>query len=248
VLIVILMVAVAYLAGRFFSSREGYLEVIAPVTPVYRFTTGIAALLIFVSGVAGIVPAFAGEVLNSSAIAQSVLLMLAGICLIGLAHEASGQKNLRGAYPFSIVPEIAFTFWLLIYYRSSQKNPTMLTFVFILLALAASVFAFYFNASYVFGRKAPQKFVFSHCVAIYFLVMSLADNIGFEKKLCFIGLALYFTVNLSRFAANMIPKKKARLATTASEPDIEMLTEDASEDDIGEDEPTAMTEKMIENS
>ena len=208
VFVVLLVLATSYITGKYFSMKNNFRDIIAPVNTLYRVTTGISALLIFVAGVMGIVPAINGGSVSYSALIQAVLIALAGAALIGMSHEFSGVKPLRGAYAFSIIPEIAVTFWLLIYYRTTQINPTMLTYVFRSLALAASVFAFYFTAASVYGRNATARFMFSHCAAIYFLIMSLADSITVSNKLCFAGLALYFTVNLSRFIANLIPRKK----------------------------------------
>jgi len=220
VLVVVLVFALSYIVWRFFGAKEDFRDMLTPVNSFYRVTTGIAALLIFIAGAIAVVPAFKGGTVSYAALIQAVLMMLTGGCLIGLSHESYGKKPLRGAYFFSIVPEIAMTYWLLIYYRTTQINPTLLTYVFIALALAASAFAFYFMAAAVFGRRSPARFVFSHCLAIFFPIMSLFDGIPIYYKLCFIGLAVYFAVNLVRYLGNLQTLKKTRQTTAATEEDI----------------------------
>ena len=206
--IIVLAFAISFVVSRRFVGEAEYHAIIAPVNLVYRTITGVAAVLIFVSGVIGVVSAAIESTISYPMLIRAILLLLTGISLIGLAHEGSGKKALRGAYVFSIIPEIAMTFWLLFYYRSTQTNPTLLSYVFFALALAASAFAFYFTAAYVYGRKAPLRFIFSHSAAVYFLIMSLADGIALRDKLCFIGLALYFIVNLTHFIGNLVPQKR----------------------------------------
>ena len=215
VFIVILAFALSFAASRSFGSVDNYREVVVPSGLLFRVCMGTVCVLILASGVLGLVPLLSAAEIDYTAIIHSGLLVLTGICLIGLMHEVSTKRELKGAYVFSLVPEIAITFWLLIYYRSHQVNPTLFSYAFFAIALAASAFGFYFTASYVYGRPAPLRFIFSHTTAIYFLIMSLADDLPLPERLCFIGLALFFIVNLAWFINNLSTKKKSRQKTAS---------------------------------
>ena len=208
--IIALAFALSLIASRSFGSRDDYVAITTPMNLFYRISTGMACVLMLVSGVMGIIPLLSAADMDYPQLIRSGLIALTGVCLIGLTHEVSTKKEFKGAYTFSIIPEIAITFWLLGYYRANQTNPTQLSYVFFALALAASTFSFYFTASYVYGRRAPLRFIFSHTTAIYFLIMTLADDIPIHEKLCVAGLALFFLVNLSWFVSNLMSKKKSR--------------------------------------
>ena len=221
--IIALAFALSLIASRSFGSRDDYVAITTPMNLFYRISTGMACVLMLVSGVMGIIPLMSAADMDYPSLIRSSMIALTGACLIGLTHEVSTKKEFKGAYTFSIIPEIAITFWLLGYYRANQTNPTQLSYVFFALALAASTFSFYFTASYVYGRRAPLRFIFSHTTAIYFLIMTLADDIPIHEKLCVAGLALFFLVNLSWFVSNLMSKKKTRqkaAVAVAAEPSV----------------------------
>lgn len=223
--IIVLAFVLAYIARRSFDVHENYREVIAPINLFYLCCMAAVFVLLLASGAISIVQAVSADTIDYIVLIRAVFIVMTGISLFGMTYEASNKKDSRGSLVFSIIPEIAITFWLLIYYRSNQINPIILSYVYYALALAASAFGFYFTAGYVYGRCAPLRLIFSYSTAVYFLIMSLADDIPLTDKLCFIGLALFFTVNLSRFVGNLLPKKKAPHGTANIEGQNTAVTE-----------------------
>ncbi|NLB28650.1 MAG: hypothetical protein GX823_00245 [Clostridiales bacterium] len=218
VFIIVLAFVLAYIARRFFDVKEKYREVIAPVNVFYICCMVAVYVLLLASGVIKTVLAVSAETTDHVLLIRAIMMVLTGLSLFGLAYETTNKKDYRGSLVFSIVPEIAITFWLLIYYRANQTNPVLLDYMFVALALAATAFGFYFTAGYVYGRRAPLRFIFSYSTAIYFLITALAGDLSLADKLAFIGLAVFFMINLSQFVGNLLQKNR-RTADLGSAPE-----------------------------
>lgn len=216
VFILLLSLALAYIVKRNFRLKEKYREIIMPANTFYLIAMGAVYTCLVVAGCIEIAGEISSHIIVPSQLIRAILVALTGACLFGLTYEAVRGRDFKLSLLYSIVPEIAMTFWLLIYYRANQTNPVLMDYVFVALALASSTFGFYFTAGYVYGRRAPMRLIFSYAAAIFFLTASLADSMKLTDKLCFAGLALFFIVNLSQFVGNLIPKSRKAVEEAAS--------------------------------
>lgn len=173
----------------------------------------------------------------------SGLMLVVGVTVFALEHLNFRQRGNDTKQPISpaaqwvvILPELAVTVWLVLFYRENQINPVRMTYAFRCLALAASAFAFYFQTGCVFSRPMLGRLTVAHIAAVFFLVTASADHISIELTAGFLALALYFAISLARFLANAdvyVPDDDAddELAVSAAtEPDADDAYEDFDED------------------
>lgn len=85
-----------------------------------------------------------------------LLLAAGGVCMMWLA--IAGRRNRLGDRPLAaLIPGFAGCFWLIFFYHSHSRDPVVTHYCWILLALMASILAFYHQAGYSFGRPHPVR-------------------------------------------------------------------------------------------
>ncbi|MDR2615713.1 MAG: hypothetical protein LBC28_03945 [Oscillospiraceae bacterium] len=210
-----------------FKIKPAYREAFAPSDKYVIFTAMIAAV-VFVSGAMLFVEARGAEYARSLAV-LAVLTVASGVAIFCLAADSRGEKPSKASLVCVIIPELYFTAWLLLLYRSNQTNPVRLEYVFQALAAASSALASYFTAAFVFGRPSPIRAVFSHIAAVYFLATAAADGSAPSQKIAFIAFAAYFAVNLARLIDGLEKSSPRHLKgsqqVTVTEEEEEVISE-----------------------
>ncbi|MDR0904583.1 MAG: hypothetical protein LBN00_00175 [Oscillospiraceae bacterium] len=192
--------AFAVFISKRYAAKSTYTEAFAPASGAYLTFAGIIATLFVL---AGFVLMLRVKSTSKSELTVAILTMISGLAIFGLAYEQFRGRNFKFALVYTVIPELFFTFWLLLIYRANQTNPVRYNYVFQCLAVAAAAIGFYVTTGFVYGRSAPGKFIFSHVAAVFFLAVGTADPISIERRLVFLALILFFLVNLARLTNNL---------------------------------------------
>ena len=101
---------------------------------------------------------------------------LSAVSVTFFAIEMYQDSRRNAPYALSVVPTVFMCFWLIFVYRYNASNPVLLSYIYQSLAIIASALSFYFTSGFLYGKPAPGKAVFSYYAAIYFCIVTLADN------------------------------------------------------------------------
>ncbi|MDR2421617.1 MAG: hypothetical protein LBD49_05920 [Oscillospiraceae bacterium] len=184
-----------------FKAKNTYKEAFAPSGKHLIFTAAVCAAAL-VSGALLYIESQGSEELRVQT-ALAALTAVSGIALFGLAADSLSERESKLSFVCAVVPEIFFTLWLLLLYRSNQTNPVRIEYAFQALAAASAALASYFTASFVYGRSSPVRAVFFHIAAVYFLGTAAADGAALSQKIVFIAFSAYFAVNLGRIVGGL---------------------------------------------
>jgi hypothetical protein len=207
---VVILAAAAALGlyiGRRYAAKPSYAKAFAPTNGAYLIIAGAVAAAFIVSGCLSV---FKTGTESKVDLAVAILTAVSGVAIFGLAYEQFRGRDFRLALVYSVIPELFFTFWLLLLYRANQTNPVRYNYVFQCLAVAAAAIGFYVTTGFVYGRPAPGKLAASHVAAVFFLAVGAADPVNIERRLVFLALILFFLVNLARLVLNLEPKTEKK--------------------------------------
>lgn len=190
---------------------EGYDQAFAAKgNTVYMCAMVIAAFLMAISGVLcllGTPQAYSalqaqtqGRV-HAFALAPRALLGVLSLCSCwGLL--TLGRNNYRGEghgkYALGILmPAYTCCLWLITAYQARSGDPVVLDYVYQLFAVIASVLAAYFMAGFAFERAKVFRVSFTGLMAVYFILVTLADVHELYVLLLLGGFFLYFIASLA---------------------------------------------------
>ena len=135
--------------------------------------------------------------------------LLAGLCLFLTA--ILGHRGVNVAIP-AAMPVFWICTWLIVSHIERAADPVLLGYVYHLFALAALLLSLYYIAGYAFQQNRSGRLIFCSCAAIYFIGVTMADEMLFSTRLTFLALAatvliyqLTLVVNLSRSDWKDIP-------------------------------------------
>ena len=131
------------------------------------------------------------------------LSALAAICVTFFAIEMFQDSRRKAQYMLSIVPTIFFCFWLILTYRQNASNPVLLSYVYLCLALVSSALSFYFTSGFLYDKPGPGKATVAYCAAIYFCMVTLADDHHLSIKLILGAVIAANTVHLAMLLRNL---------------------------------------------
>lgn len=122
----------------------------------------------------------------------AVLTLVSGGCLLML-----GKNNYRaeggGKYSMHLLlPAYAACLWLMVSYQEHNGDPVILDYVYQLFAVISSVLGAYFMAGFAFERAKTFRTVFFSQLAIYFSLVTLADQHTPAFLLLYGGFLFYF--------------------------------------------------------
>lgn len=155
---------------------------------------------------AGALSAMAGVgilTLQFRSVINPVQLILGVLCLLAaLSFAALGRTRYlgrpvsnRGVFP--LLPGYAACFWLMASYQGWSEDPVIADYVCFLFALVFATLAYYFIASFSFG-KSP---VFATCITgflgIYFAMVTMADTHDLSDRLLLLAFLLYALPHLA---------------------------------------------------
>jgi len=122
------------------------------------------------------------------------------------AIEMYQDSRRNASYALSIIPTVFMCFWLIFLYRNNASNPVLLSYIYQCLAIVMSGLSFYFTSGFLYGRPAPGKAIVSYYAAIYFCIITLADDIPAGIKLIFCALITANLVHSSMLIKNLQSK------------------------------------------
>jgi len=132
---------------------------------------------------------------------------LAAISTTFFAIEMFQDSRRKAPYALSVVPTVFVCFWLILMYRQNASNPVLLDYVYKCLALVASALSFYYTSGFLYGKPAPGKAIFTYYAAIYFCIITLADDHPLSIKIIYFALIVVNTIHSSMLLANLRRKQ-----------------------------------------
>ena len=135
-----------------------------------------------------------------------VFSALSAISTTFFAIEMYQDSRRNAPYALSVVPTIFMCFWLIFVYRNNASNPILLSYVYQCLAIVMSALSFYFTSGFLYGKPAPGKSVFTYYVAIYFCIVTLADDHPVGIKIIFCALIAANLVHSTMLVRNLQSK------------------------------------------
>jgi len=104
---------------------------------------------------------------------------LSAISVTFFAIEMYQDSRRNAPYALSVVPTLFLCFWLILVFRDNSTNPTLISYSYQSLAIVASALGFYFTAGFLYGKPAPGRAIFAYNSAIFFSIITLADDHSF---------------------------------------------------------------------
>lgn len=156
--------------------------------------SALASACLLLSGAAILRKAPASE-------SRLLLLLLGVLCVASFfCVLCTALRNFRGTrsqYSLPLlVPAYTCCLWLVTSYQQRALNPTVLSYVYELLAIVCLVLAFYFTAGFSFGRTLVWPCAFFALLGIYFGLVTLADSHSLSIRLLLLSCILQQLINV----------------------------------------------------
>lgn len=135
-----------------------------------------------------------------------VFSAVSAVSVAFFAIEMYQDSRRKAPYALSVVPTIFMCFWLILLYRQNASNPVLLSYVYQCLAIVATALSFYFTSGFLYGKPAPGKSLVTYFAAIYFCIITLADNHPKGITMIFIALIIINIVHSSMLLRNLQKK------------------------------------------
>mgnify|MGYP007069910420 CR=1 FL=1 len=121
----------------------------------------------------------------------AILGILAGICFILFMSSADlkSPPNPWLLCLFSFIPMLFLAAWMVICYKVNTINSVVLSYGTEMVAVAASMFAFFRLGGYVFGKPRWKHCLFSCMFACMLCLICLADERYLGMQVMFLGIA-----------------------------------------------------------
>ena len=113
---------------------------------------------------------------------------LSAVSVTFFAIEMYQDSRRNAPYALSVVPTVFMCFWLIFVYRQNASNPILLSYIYQSFAIIASALSFYFTSGFLYRKPAPGRAVATYYVAIFFCIVTLADDHPIGVKLIFCAL------------------------------------------------------------
>jgi len=128
---------------------------------------------------------------------------IAAISTTFFAIEMFQDSRRKAPYALSVIPTVFLCFWLILVYRQNASNPVLLEYIYKCLALITTALSFYFTSGFLYGKPAPGKAIFAYYTAIYFCIVTLADNHPLSVRLIYCALIAVNTIHSSMLLRNL---------------------------------------------
>jgi len=132
-----------------------------------------------------------------------VFSAISAISVTLFAIEMYQDSRRKISFALSVVPTAFMCFWLIFMYSSNASNPVLLSYIYQCLAIVASALSFYFTAGFLYGKPAPGKSIVAYYTAIYFGIVTLADNHDMGIKVIFFTLIVVNLVHSTMLIRNL---------------------------------------------
>ena len=132
-----------------------------------------------------------------------------GVAVIFLPLTSDGRSASGGSRGLSLVPVIFSCIWLVCCYKNNAENPVVWAYLVEILAVMATLMAWYELAAYFYGRAKPFATLFFVQAAAFMDIATLSDERGAAMTVMFAvhaALMLMFEFLLSE---NLAPHRHA---------------------------------------
>ena len=133
----------------------------------------------------------------------AVMSSLAAVSLVFFTVEMYKNPRRKTAFVLSLVPTLFLCFWLILVYRENASNPVLLSYAYKCLAIMSAALGFYFSSGFVFGKPAVGKVLVSYIAAIYFGLVTLADDHPMSIIMIFSVIVVVNVLYLSMLIRNL---------------------------------------------
>lgn len=186
------------------SHPDKYPEVMAREASAYPLVAIILGALIALGGVMTTIGS-----LQSRSIFDLISGLLAIVCAISLTMLIrNAQKNGSGAKFFSLAIVLFLCFWLVATYKACSSDPVIWHFAPRLLAVSASLLAFFYVAGFAFERPRFLSTLYFCQLSSFLCIITLADPLPLAEKIIFLSLALSTQLISLALINNIIPLSK----------------------------------------
>jgi len=148
---------------------------------VLALLTAIGAALLFVKAAETSQPGLE-RILSLGALATAFCYLAVAV---GPKKDSDGSLLCAAA----VIPVLFFCFWLIVAYKEYSANPSTWSFAIEILALCASVLAFFYMAGYAFDKPKPRRALFFSLLCVTLCIVALADARAVAKQLIFLATA-----------------------------------------------------------
>jgi len=131
---------------------------------------------------------------------------LSAVSVTFFAIEMYQDSRRIAPYALSVVPAVFMCFWLIFVYRQNASNPILLSYIYQSFAIIASALSFYFTSGFLYGKPAPGRAVVAYYAAIFFCIITLADDHPLGVKMIFCALIAVNLVHSTMLVRNLQSK------------------------------------------
>lgn len=167
-----------------FQSESGLLRTLSAIGAA---GFGAAALLLCQELIAAGLPSSLRE--NPFQAVFVILLLVSCAAALSLIRW-NGRKGALSLSP--VLPGFTSCIWLVLTYHSNASNPSVLAYIWQILAVIAACFAWYYTAGFAFQRPRPRRTVFFHLAASFLCITAIADQVALSQRILLAATALWF--------------------------------------------------------
>ncbi len=187
ILIILLGTALIYLLVRSLKKNsfpQSYPSVFSRSKTAYSVASIVIGIIMAVGGLMTIATAMTEK--SSYSVFQLMLgffALLCAICVTAFVLNANRRdKQSSGSFSAAIIV-VFLCFWLIAAYKYSASDPVIWHFAPRLLAVSATILAFYFIAGFVFGRPKALNSLFFSLLGAFLCILTLADSYPMGEQL-----------------------------------------------------------------
>ena len=184
---------------------QKYPEVFSRGLPVYTITSIIIGVLMALGGALTVLRALS----STRSVFDLVLGLFAIVSSLAISSfvvSANKAKKMGSGSAQSVMIILFLCFWLIAAYKFSASDPVIWHFAPRLLAISATILAFYFIEGFVFKKPAPLLSLFFCLLGTFLCIITLADNYPMGEQLITLSSAALMTL-LSFAQLNNAEKK-----------------------------------------
>lgn len=205
----VIICALLFVSGLFTRNR-----VSMNFNEAFGYNNLIICLILCICG--GVMTVIAGQSLmvtnmNVKDMLWSILTVLSGIAIVFIAIKT--YRGARESAPSlsTMVPVLSLCAWLIFSYTDRAADPVLLNYVYEFFALAFAIMGFYYISGFAFGKMRVRSTLICSRIAVYFVMVNLADDIPTAKRIIYICLAIVLIIqsdllqknaNSSRFSSS----------------------------------------------
>ena len=155
---------------------------------VFDVISVLLAVLMAIGGILTIFPALVPPY-SIFELVTGLFAIVAAVCLVAFLRSTKRDHARSRGAAASLVADLFMCFWLIASYKAFASDPVIWNYAPRLLAICASVLAFYYIAGYPYGKPRPLMALFFSNLSAFLFIVTLADDYSIGKQLLAIASA-----------------------------------------------------------